>query len=148
MAHSQAKQKEVLMKIRQTVFPVVLLGLLLLVVGCDDSSRSATPPVAKANNIETGAQLNSAGIGDAIADMNGDGHLDIVSAGPNGVKYFESDGNGSYFDRGVIAETGAKLNSAGIGIAVADLDGNGVPDIVFTGLHGIRIFKNPIPQKK
>ncbi|MBI5306224.1 VCBS repeat-containing protein [Candidatus Wolfebacteria bacterium] len=134
------------MKIRQAVLPFMLLGLLFFVAY--DSNSSTIPPVAKANNLETGAQLNGAGIGVAIADMNGDGHLDIVSAGPNGVKYFESDGNGGYFDRGVIAETGAQLNSAGIGVAVADLDGNGISDIVIAGPNGIRIFKNPIRQKK
>lgn len=138
------------MKIRQAAFPVALLGLLLFVACCNDSNRSAISPVAKADNLETGEDpLSRVGIGVAVADMNGDGYTDIVSAISDGVKYFENDGNGSFFDRGVIAETtDARLHGDAIGIAVADLDGNGVSDIVIAGSNGIRIFKNPILQKK
>ena len=133
------------MKIRQAVLPIAL-GLALLVAGCDSRSSTTPQPIAKADNLQVGAQLDSC-IGVAIADMGWDSILDIVSVSPNGIKYFEGDGKGGYFDRGVIAKIGAQLNS-GIGIAVADLDRNGINDIVIASPNGIRIFKNPISQKK
>ncbi|TSC89131.1 MAG: hypothetical protein G01um10143_512 [Parcubacteria group bacterium Gr01-1014_3] len=128
------------------VFLVALVALICS--GCDDTQSGKAPPIAKENDLEPGAQLNNAGVGVAIADMNGDGHLDIVVATPNGVKYFENNSKGAFLDRGVIADSGAQLNNAGIGLAVADIDGNGIPDVVVASPNGVRIIKNPIQQKK
>jgi hypothetical protein len=146
MNENKQQTKEALMKIRQTVSVITLFGLLLFVTGCG-SDDSKIPPVAKKNNLTVGGENGKAGIGVAVADMNGDGYLDIISAGPDGIRYFESDGNGGYFERGKIADTEAWNSGAGVGIAVMDLDDNGVLDIVTASPEGIRITKNPIPQK-
>jgi len=133
-----------MMKMSLSLIIFFLIAVCILIAICDGIYPK--PPVTESDNLKTGAWRNNSGVGVAIADMNVDGHLDIVSVSPNGVKYFESDGNGGYFDRGVIAETGTFLNCAGVDVAIADLDNNGVPDIVIAGPNGIRIFKNPIPQ--
>ena len=45
MAHSKTQKKEVLMKLRHAVFPVVLLGLLLFITGCDNNKSPQTTTV-------------------------------------------------------------------------------------------------------
>lgn len=151
MTHPQIQKKEVLMKIKRAVFPFVFLGLLLLVAGCDSKEpANAEPPVARENNLADGAKDWRGSVGVAVADINGDGHLDIISVSPGaGVKFFENDGKGAFFDRGVIANDNAKDWQGSVGITIADIDGNEVPDIIIGAPGaGIKIIKNPVPQKK
>ena len=140
------------MKIRQVVFPVALLGLLLFVAGCDNKEPvvNAGPPVAKESNLADDAKDYRGGVGVAVADMNGDDNLDIVSVSPgSGVKWFENDGNGAFFDRGVIAKDDARDYRGSVGIAIADIDGNGIPDIVIAAPGaGVKVIKNSVPKNK
>ena len=137
------------MKIRQAVFPVALLGLLLFVASCsDEQNKTQGPPVAKTSGLKSGAGHLYSGVGVAIADMDGDGDLDIVTAYPNGISFFENDGIGAFIEHGVIADSGASHFYSGVGIAVRDIDNDGVLDIVVAHPSGLRIIKNPIPQKK
>lgn len=138
------------MKIRRAVSPVVLLGLLLFATGCDNNDVSAQKKVSVAYPqgiwLPTGCEWK-AGVAVALADMDGDGDLDLVSAVPEGVKYFENVDGGKFIDHGKIANTGCEWK-AGVGVAIGDIDDDGVLDIVIAVPEGIQIIKNPIPQKK
>ena len=139
------------MKPRQVVFPIALFGLMFFVAGCNSKKPvNAGPPVARENNLADDSRDWQGGVGIAVADMNGDGCLDIISVSPGaGVKYFENDCNGAFFDRGVIANDDARSWNGSVGIAIADIDKNGVPDIIVGAPGaGIKIIKNPVPQKK
>ena len=76
------------------------------------------------------------------ADIDGDGHLDIVSADAHrGLYWFANDGRGG-FSRHVI-QRGPRTRLERM--ACADLSGNGLPDIVVVdNYHGdILLFENP-----
>ncbi|MFM7322049.1 MAG: CRTAC1 family protein [Armatimonadota bacterium] len=94
------------------------------------------------------------GAGGAFADVDGDGWLDIVLvdgrtlpggdpvADPQGVRLYRNDGDGTFTD----ITKGSGLEAArmyGMGVAVADYDGDGRPDIYVSGvLDGGRLFQN------
>ena len=92
--------------------------------GYDEANRTALPTL--------GSHAN------AVADLNNDGHLDIVFANLyNGSNYLDSyiywgDGSRSAFNAN--NRTGLKNYRAG-GVAVADLNQDGYLDIVFANYH-------------
>ena len=131
----------------------VLLGVVAIIfvsVGCNqEGNQSATPPTfTREQVLPTDAEYGRSGIGVVLKDMDGDGDLDILVSTPAGVKYFENTGDGKFTDRGKIAESGAEYGRSGIGLAVDNLDGDGILDIVIASPGGVRIIKNPIAQKK
>lgn len=67
-------------------------------------------------------------------DMNGDGILDVVSVGPNGIyiSYGHADGT---FGSAAAYETNEVIGYA----TVADFNGDGIPDIVSTGDANIKV---------
>ncbi|MFG2621181.1 FG-GAP-like repeat-containing protein [Streptomyces sp. NPDC048507] len=78
-----------------------------------------------ASLLSAGSNLTSA----SVADMNGDGHVDLVasSSGSHEVLVFEGNGAGAFAAPLAFGLNGA-LNPQGT--AVADLDGDGRPDVV------------------
>ncbi len=89
------------------------------------------------------------GSGVAFIDLNGDGLPDIVLVNskdwtPRGRRslagLYRNNGNGTFTN--VIAGSGLDVEMYGIGIAVADYDNDGKPDIYITALEGDRLFHN------
>ncbi|MFI5761130.1 FG-GAP-like repeat-containing protein [Streptomyces sp. NPDC051563] len=80
---------------------------------------------AAANVLSAGTNLTSA----SVSDLNGDGHVDLIasSAGTAEVLAFEGDGTGA-FGSPISFGLNGGLNPQGT--AVADLDGDGRPDVV------------------
>src|SRR5207245_427856 len=67
-----------------------------------------------------------------LADLNGDGKTDLIVSGNNngasGISIFIGNGDGT-FQKGVNYPAGR----LGAGVIVADINGDGIPDIVNTG---------------
>ena len=67
-----------------------------------------------------------------LADMNGDGWLDVVTIGPrNDVIVLLGDGAG-----GILAKIPDTTLGLAVGAAVGDLDGDGIPDVAVIGSIG------------
>lgn len=139
-------------KLTFSLIAVILPGLLFFVTGRDSNNASAEQKepttYSRSSRLSPGASWLRSSIGVALADMDGDGDLDLVSAAPDCVKYFENVGNESFVDRGIIVRLRAHSLQGGTGITIGDIDSDGVLDIVIAAPDGIHIIKNPVPQKK
>jgi len=106
-------------------------------------------------NGATGRKLlpETLGGGVAIADLDGDGAMDLVfvdgdrwpdapadSPSGQGIVVYLNDGRG-FFTRAA-GPTGLEEPFAGMGLAVADVDGDGRPDLLATSTAGVRLFLN------
>jgi enediyne biosynthesis protein E4 len=92
------------------------------------------------------------GSGVALFDMNGNGRMDLlfVNARPwpwreDGgplptARLYRNDGDGRFTD--VTAGSGLDVPLYGVGVAVADLDGNGLRDVFITTVGENRLFRN------
>ena len=90
--------------------------------GRPDAAPCATIPFSNVSTFGTGASPD----GIAIGDLNGDQHLDIVTAneGANTVSVMLGGGDGTFSARKDYA-----VDAGPIGVTIADLDGGGKPDI-------------------
>ena len=61
----------------------------------------------------------------AIADLFNDGHVEIITAGGSGARLFEAGAHGTLRDAGALPGI-----AGGAAIAIGDLDGDGMSDIV------------------
>jgi Na+-translocating ferredoxin:NAD+ oxidoreductase RnfD subunit len=79
----------------------------------------------------THAGLRVQGDGCAAADLNGDGHPDLIVTTANGVKLLWNNGNGTFSE----GARGAGMSASGwyTGVAVADVNGDGRPDVFVAG---------------
>ena len=79
----------------------------------------------------------------AIADFDGDGDLDIFSTGNINAKLFVNQGNATF-----TASTFSLASGPSVFALVADIDGDGLPDVVTTPLadvpNGMGILLNPM----
>jgi hypothetical protein len=70
----------------------------------------------------------------AVADLNGDGNIDVVATGPivaGDVEVFLGNGNGTF---NKVRNTGCE--TAGNSVAIADFNNDGFPDLAFTQNNG------------
>lgn len=89
------------------------------------------------------------GSGGAFFDFDGDGWLDVLLINgkdwqPKGRKtlhaLYRNDRNGKFTE--VTKGSGLDVEMYGLGVAVADYDNDGKPDVYITALEGDRLFKN------
>lgn len=90
--------------------------------------------------------------GIAVFDYNGDGHPDIFfangcplsSIGKIDSKYFDrlfrNNGDGTFTD--VTQQAGLAGRGFDVGVAVADYDNDGHPDLFIAGVHGNALYRN------
>ncbi|WP_328314367.1 FG-GAP-like repeat-containing protein [Streptomyces sp. NBC_00442] len=92
-----------------------------------------------ANVLSAGSNLSSA----SVADLNGDGHADLVvsSANSNEVLVLEGDGTGAF--AGPIA-SGLSAGSNPQATAAGDLDGDGRPDVATANSNSSATFVNDV----
>ena len=88
------------------------------------------------------------GMGLAVADFDGDGYQDVFVANDNSRNFlFHNRGNGTFLEAGIplgVAFNGDGRYISGMGADFRDFDGDGLPDIVMTGLkrETFEIFRN------
>ncbi len=75
-----------------------------------------------------------------LADMNGDSYIDVVSVSQldSTVEVFYNDGTGSFTNSILVTDSAVNVNSAD----VADVDGDGLPDVYVATPYSIVIYKN------
>jgi hypothetical protein len=85
--------------------------------------------------------LDTAGVGCALLDFDGDGRLDILLVGSSHLTLYRNLGDGRFADvstqTGIGAVTGTLL-----GCAVGDIDNDGFPEIFLTGLGKNALLHN------
>ena len=133
-----------------------LLAVLLMAFGPDSSVRFVDT-TAKAgihfqhNTGATGKRYlpETLGSGVAFVDLDGDGWADILFVNgkdftPRGrrstLALYHNNRNGTFSD--VTRGSGLDIEVYGFGVAVADYDNDGKPDVYITALDGDRLFHN------
>src|ERR1700681_1722749 len=145
------------------LFSVVLL---VLTAGCNDRGTQAPKPGVQAEpgwfedvTEKRGLKFTHdcgpvpadyfmpqiCGSGCAFLDFDGDGKLDgylIHNGGPNGAKnqLFHQEPDGTFRD--VSAGSGLDVAGYGMGVAVADVNNDGRPDVLLTEYGATRLFLN------
>ena len=78
------------------------------------------------------------GLGIAIADFNGDGHIDVFIANDSVPEFlYQNSGDGTYEEVGLLAGVGVDGDGhvyAGMGVDFSDYDNDGLPDLVISNL--------------
>jgi hypothetical protein len=91
------------------------------------------------------------GSGCAFLDYDGDGRLDLFlvnssrlpgfeQKGPFYPALYRNEGNGHFQE--VTRQAGLTIDGYGMGVAVADYDNDGDPDLLLTGFGGSHLFRN------
>ncbi|MBI4152448.1 VCBS repeat-containing protein [Candidatus Woesearchaeota archaeon] len=150
------------MRLYQKIASYALIGAASLgLFGCDNSNNQNRPQNDPAESrleffLDRGvignpnAAWGQSGTGVATGDMDGDGDLDIITATPGNMKLYENTGsntNPQFTDRGVIGNPNADWGKSGVGVSLADMDGDGDLDIIVATPLSMKYFENTLPQK-
>ena len=136
---------------------VVMAAALCLCAGASDRGVRFTDTTAQAgirfshNSGAAGKRYlpESLGAGCAFVDLDGDGWADAILINgkdftPGGRKslptLYRNNRNGTFTD--ITRGSGLDVEMYGMGIAVADYDNDGLPDVYITALEGDRLFHN------
>ena len=112
-------------------------------LACAEPLSFSEEAVARGVDYRLGFNYEQLGAGNMLADLDGDGDLDIMIAGAsnNQIGVFENDGSGHFTDRSLDVGM-APLGSSG-GFAVADYDNDGDLDVYISGyLVPNRLYRN------
>ena len=74
------------------------------------------------------------------ADLDHDGDMDLLLAGPNGLRFFRNNSDGTFLDATAMA--GLNVAGARSDLAFGDMDDDGLLDVVATGTDGTVAFHN------
>jgi hypothetical protein len=87
---------------------------------------------------KTGFTKPGKGLGVAIADFDGDGHVDVFIANDSVPEFlYQNKGDGTFEEVGLLAGVGADADGhvyAGMGVDFSDFDNDGLPDLVVSNL--------------
>lgn len=110
-------------------------------LGRQQSGNAAAGPAFADVSVESGiAGQRGAGLGVAATDWNSDGWIDIFVANDGHANFlWINQQNGTFQDEAVlrgVASDASGRSQGSMGVAAADLDQNGLPDLVVTNLDG------------
>jgi Tfp pilus assembly protein PilF len=89
----------------------------------------------------TERQRLAGGTAAAFLDYDNDGWLDLIVAGPRGAVLYRNDRHGTLVDRSALLPPSVQHDSIG-SLLIADVDGDGDPDIVLGGRRGVYLLRN------
>jgi enediyne biosynthesis protein E4 len=147
-------------KIFCAAFALLFAGLIVFRLVRPTSNGAHLPPAAWFADVSDEVGLDfihdagptgdffmpqSIGSGAAVFDADGDGRLVILllqNGGPNGAKnqLYRQLPNGKFED--ISAGSGLDFAGYNMGVAIGDVNNDGLPDVVVTQYKGIRLFLN------
>ncbi len=140
-----------------------LLAIIVLTAGCAwgqagapkvafrDAAREAGLTVSHISSPEKRYIVESMSGGAGLIDCDNDGRLDIITVNGSTIERFKNGGDplitlyhqeGNFKFKDISASAGLTHRGWGMGVAVADFDNDGLPDIYVTGFEGNALYHN------